>query len=156
MDDEPRDEQDTDAAATPRTGRDRSDARDGSLRAFVFELIIVTLGVLIALSADSVRQWIQERRLVGEAKATITQELAANRRDLDRKLGDENSQTNVDNALQLVDELLTAKKSAIRTFEVGFHLAELSEVSWRTAERTGTLSKMAYADVQRYSQVYDL
>jgi hypothetical protein len=122
----------------------------------VFELIIVTLGVLIALSVDSVRQWMQDRTLVREAKATIIQELETNKRDLDNKLSDENLQKKTDHALQLVDELLTAKKSSINSFEVGFHLAELSDVSWRTAERTGALGKMAYADVQRYSQVYDL
>lgn len=154
--DEPRSGPEADPAPAARTPVDRSHARVDSLRGFVLELIIVTLGVLIALSVDSVRQWVQERTLVRQAKATIAQELAANKRDLDRKLSDQALQKNVDNALQLVDELLTLKKSSINSFEVGFHLAELSEASWRTAERTGALSKMAYADVQRYSQVSDL
>jgi hypothetical protein len=127
-----------------------------SLRGFFLELIIVTLGVFMALTVDSLRQWTQERRLVREAKATLALELRANKEDLDRKLSDANSPEKLDSALQLVNELLTTQTSSIRTFEVGFHLAELSDVSWRTAERTGALSKMDYEDVQRYSQVYDL
>ncbi len=154
--DEPRAGHGADQAPAARTSIDASHARVDSVRGFVLELIIVTVGVLIALSVDSARQWTQERSLVRHAKATITQELMANKRDLDRKLADVSAQPKADNALQLVDQLLTEKKSAINSFEVGFHLAELSDASWRTAERTGALSKMPYTDVQRYSQVYDL
>jgi hypothetical protein len=154
--DEPRAGHDADPAPAARTPIGGSHARVDSVRGFVLELIIVTVGVLIALSVDSARQWTQERTLVRQAKATIAQELMANKRDLDRKLADASTQSKTDNALRLVDQLLTVKKSAIDSFEVGFHLAELSDASWRTAERTGALSKMAYTDVQRYSQVYDL
>ena len=89
--DESRQEHDA-AVQDARAPVDGSHARVGSVRGFVLEFIIVTLGVLIALSVDSVREFIQDRTLVREAKATVAQELAANKRDLDRKLSDENSQ----------------------------------------------------------------
>ena len=34
-------------------------------------------------------------------------------------------------------------------------MADLSAAGWRTAERTGALGQMSYAEVQRYSRLYD-
>jgi hypothetical protein len=39
------------------------------------ELLIVTSGVLIALSVDSLREWNQHRTLVHEARTMIAQEM---------------------------------------------------------------------------------
>ncbi len=51
--------------------------------------------------------------------------------------------------------MLTAKKTNINKLDFSLNMADLSSSGWRTAERTGALSYMDYAEVQRYSMLYD-
>ena len=48
------------------------------------ELMIVTVGVLIALSFDGARVWMREQSLVEDARANLTRELQANRTAVER------------------------------------------------------------------------
>ena len=41
------------------------------------------------------------------------------------------------------------------SIELHYNLADLSDTSWRTADRTGALSHMDYGEVQRLSKLYD-
>lgn len=137
------------AVAAPARGESRS------YRYFLIELLIVTSGVLIALSVDSLREWNQYRMLVREARATIAREIADNKREVDVFLSEiPDRKTHISNALTLANDLLTTKKSNIQQFKLGFSIAELSAASWQSAERTGALSHMDYSEVQRYSRLY--
>ena len=57
-----------------------------TLKEFVFQLVTITAGVLIALAIDGVVEWKQNRDLVREATATITREITDNRAALERPL----------------------------------------------------------------------
>ena len=61
-----------------------------------------------------------------------------------------------DNALKFANDMLTAKKTSVNELKLHLNFADVSAAGWRTAERTGALSHMAYAEVQRYSLLYDL
>lgn len=52
-------------------------------RRFAFEIAAITAGILIALSFDAIGERNRERRLVEDARAAITRELADNRVQLD-------------------------------------------------------------------------
>lgn len=124
-------------------------------RYFFVELLIVASGVLIALSVDSLREWNQYRILVREARATIAREIADNKKEVDIFLAEIPARKiNISTALTLVNDLLTTKKSTINQLQLGFSLAEVSAAGWQSAERTGALSHMDYAEVQRYSRLY--
>ena len=47
------------------------------------------------------------------------------------------------------------KTTTVHELSFHFNLAELSSTAWRTAERTGALSHMDYAEVQKFSELYD-
>jgi hypothetical protein len=126
-----------------------------SLKDFFIQLITITAGVLIALSCEGLLEWNHNRNLVREARSTMEREIADNRQDIDGELAAMGGRRkDVGMALQLVNELLTTKKSAINQMSLGFSFAELSAASWQTAERTGALAHMEYAEVQEYSSLY--
>jgi hypothetical protein len=56
----------------------------------------------------------------------------------------------------LVHQLEVKHKMPNGSVRYGFTLAELHSTSWNTASTTGALSYMPYAEVKKYTQVYDL
>ena len=140
----------------PRTAATRTHTESGRpYRYFFIELLIVTAGVLIALSVDSLREWNQYRMLVREARATIAREITENKREVDISLSEVKSRrANISNAVRLANDLLATKKSAISEFKLGFSIAEVSSAGWQSAEQTGALSHMDYSEVQKYSRLY--
>ena len=142
---------DTTADLHPAVAKTRS----RSVSYFLTELLIVTAGVLIALSVDSLRGWNKDRQLVEQARRTITLEIAENRADVERVMaGSETRQKDLDNALKFVSEMLATRKSAMHEITVNTEVADLSSAAWQSAERTGALSHMRYDEVQRYSRLY--
>jgi hypothetical protein len=126
-----------------------------SLKDFLIQLITITAGVLIALSFEGVREWWHYRSLVSEARETILRELEDNRKEVASVLnGTAGRRQNLSNAIRLADELLAKKTPTIHEINLGFELADLSSASWQSADRTGALAHMDYAEVQKYSRVY--
>ena len=125
-------------------------------RDFFVQLVIVTVGVLIALLLQGLVDWTSDRALVREARASIRQELEDNMREMDGEIaGLDAREAHLNNALRLSEEMLATGKSEIKEINLGFSLAELNLASWRTAELTGALALMEYRDVQTLSQLYD-
>ncbi len=129
--------------------------RSRSLGYFMTELLIVTAGVLIALSVDSLRGWNRDRQLVEEARRTIALEINENRQDVERVLaGTDTRQKNLENSREFVNEMLATKKSDRQQLELNAEVADLSSAAWQSAASTGALSHMNYDEVQRYSRLY--
>jgi len=124
---------------------------------YAFQLITVTAGVLIALLIDGLAETRSNRELVENARQTIRRELADNKKDLEATLsGIAADQEGMRNAIKFADEMLSAKKTKINSLQLHYNVADqVSDSSWRTAERTGALALMDYEEVQRYSRVYD-
>jgi hypothetical protein len=124
---------------------------------FVIQLVTITAGVLIALSFEGVREWNHYRTLVAEARENIAREIADNRREVQIVLnGMDQRRKNLKVALQMANEVLTTKKTSVNQISLGFELADMTSSSWLTAERTGALAHMDYAEVQKYSRLYSL
>jgi hypothetical protein len=123
---------------------------------YVFQFITITAGVLIALLINGLVQWNADRALVAQARATIAREIAANKQDLESTLpGIRSDLDKLNAAVTFANEILAKKPSTIRSLTFNINLADLSASGWRTAERTGALAHMDYAEVQRYSRLYD-
>lgn len=123
---------------------------------YVFQFITVTAGVLIALMIDGMVDWKASRDLVAEARATIRQEIAANAKDLEVTIGNfPRDKEGMSQAVQFAEDLLAGKKTEVHSLYLHYNMADLSSAGWHTAERTGALSHMDYAEVQRYSRLYD-
>ena len=128
-----------------------------TLADYAFQFITVTAGVLIALLIDGLADAKANRELVESARAMIIRELADNKKDLEATLsGIAADQEAMRNAVKFADELLLTRKTTASSVELHYNVADqISDSSWRTAERTGALALMDYEEVQRYSRVYD-
>jgi hypothetical protein len=124
---------------------------------WLFQLTTITLGVLIALSFDAVLRWNADRSLVSAARANIALEIVDNRRAMDGHLATFSDRLDrVDRVLKLLGELEAGAEPTVREIELGMGIPSLSSAAWQTAERTGALALMEYADVQRLADVYTL
>ena len=124
---------------------------------YVFQFITVTAGVLIALFIDGLAERNNNRELVDSARANIRRELTDNKADLEATLsGIETDRDAMLKAIQFADDMLSTGKTTINSLQIHYNVADkVTDSSWRTAERTGALALMDYAEVQRYSRVYD-
>jgi len=128
-----------------------------SLKDLFIHLATITAGILIALSLEGILEWRHHRNLVREAKENITVELAGNKRAVDTSLAGLPTQVkNYRNALNFAGEKLKNKHTEINELTIGFAVPSISAVAWKTAETTGALGHMKYAEVQKYAEVYDV
>jgi hypothetical protein len=121
-----------------------------------FQFITITAGVLIALLINGLVEWNRNQQLVQTARATILREIANNKTDLEATQSSfASDQEAMLNALTFADDLLAKRKISTATVNLHLNLADqISDAGWRTAERTGALSHMDYAEVQKYSALY--
>jgi len=124
---------------------------------YVFQFITVTAGVFIALFINDLAEQNTNRELVESARTNIRRELADNKADLEATLsGIEADRDAMLKAIQFADDMLAKGKTAVNSLQIHYNVADkVTDSSWRTAERTGALALMDYAEVQRYSRVYD-
>jgi hypothetical protein len=125
-------------------------------RKHAVELVTITVGVLIALSLEGVRQWMSDRALVREAEETVLLEIEENRVDILRALEDDSErEVALDAALLFADQLIADGATDVDSLSLGFSLAEVSAASWASAERTGAIAHMDYERVRDLSRVYE-
>jgi hypothetical protein len=94
---------------------------------------------------------------VREARATIAEEIADNKKELDDTLaGLPARREQLKNALRVADDLLKTKRTDLREMKLRFEGTSLSTAGWQTAQTTGALGYMKYSDVQAYAELYDL
>lgn len=129
----------------------------GSIKEFLRELVVITSGILIALSLEGLLEWKDHRELAHEARANIITELRENRRELSKEQQDIGKmQTQGQSLIDLVHRLEVDRKAPVHEFGYIFSLAELHSTSWDTAKATGAIQYLPYAEVKRYTEVYDL
>ena len=128
-----------------------------SVGEWLFQLATITIGVLIALSFDSLLKWNADRMLVNEARANIALEISGNRRELDAHLASfDESVAKVDIGLKLVAEIEAGVEPSIHTVSLDFGFPSLSDAGWQTAERTSAIALMQYSEVQQLAEIYTL
>ena len=141
-----------DQAASPTPRPPRHDARW-----FWSELLTITVGILVALSIDGLLELRRERALVREAHSAIAFEIAENLQDLEATLPAlDVHERGLREGLRLVERLLRQETVADRRFQAPLSTPSLNQAGWVTAERTGALAFMQYAEVQQYSELYQL
>jgi hypothetical protein len=125
------------------------------LRHFTMQLLPVTAGILIALLIDDVRELRRQDKLVAEAHAAIAAEIAENSRQLDNALPSLDSvEAVLYEMLQAIDEILPDGTTTGTYGDFGLFGPRLTRASWESAERTGALGYMDYAQVRQYASLY--
>jgi hypothetical protein len=122
-------------------------------------LLIVSVGILIALSLEGLVEYLHHRTVVREAREIMRAEIEANLKDLEQTMAQLKLQT--DELGQGID--LSAAKSRgekpqpmVFKYMLAYRAAQLHSAARTTSELMGAFALMDYHDVSRYAAVYDL
>jgi hypothetical protein len=127
-----------------------------TVRDFLLHLLTITIGLLIALGLEATVEHIHHRSLVREARANMASEIADNQRavteflanlDKDQKAGKQ--------GLATLEEIRHTHNSKGKNFAYHWSFSELEDTSWKTAQVTGAIAFMDYAEAKRYSEIYN-
>jgi hypothetical protein len=119
------------------------------------ELVIVTLGVLIALLLENAATWLHNRSLAQEARNNIQAEIRESQRrvaeflELAEKWSQERKVMR-----QLIDDLIAKRPVKSADLNLNLTLTGLTSAAWQTAGATGALGHMPYSEVRGYAQLY--
>lgn len=136
-----------------------------SKRDAAIHLVIVTIGILIALSCEGLLEWAHHRSLVREARANISTEIQSNKKDLEHLIGEMDAmRKNLEHGISVIDGVHAHKRPAEDAAPLfgaaggsvihGYDLVELGSASKTTAEITGAFALMDYAEVKKYATAY--
>lgn len=121
---------------------------------FVFELITIIAGVLIALAVNEVRQNYAQQELADTALKSIVAEIESNKKFIEQRLPYHRRMVHILDSLAL--------KNADRPFREVGRLAEwrgiqppiLSDAAWQTAIQSGALAKSDFEKVTQIAKLY--
>jgi hypothetical protein len=132
------------------------EARIHSLRDFFVHLLMITMGILIALGLDGIREVVHDHRLVAEARANIRGEIDENRALLQNQ--EPKIQELLANSEYLLKNLATLSQNpraaAAALDKMGANFVVLKSTARETALSVGALSLMDYDEVRRYANAY--
>jgi hypothetical protein len=131
--------------------------RAHSLGDFLLHILTITIGLFIALSLESLVEWRHHVHLVHEARETLREEIEHNHDELTARfavLAEERAE--LDKNLATVTAVQQHPTTASRSvsLDAHFNLSSLQDTAWRTAQSTGAVAFMPYAEAQRYADVY--
>ena len=128
-----------------------------SVREALVHLAIVTVGILIALSFEGVREYVEHRELANHARENLFDEIRANKAALDGMLTTiGRSQDNYRRAHRAIKNLLADQPSGVDNLNFSPDLAGLSTAAYSTAQVTQAFSYMEYEEVRGFTSLYDM
>ncbi|HEY6251572.1 MAG TPA: hypothetical protein VI685_16565 [Candidatus Angelobacter sp.] len=126
-----------------------------TLREFFVHLLIITLGILIALSLEGLLEWQHHRSLLREARENLAAEVQRNKKILAADMENlRKSETQLHQIVSTVQKLESDPTFKVSELSFGGRFGSLSSTSWNTANRSGAIGYMAYDEVEKYTEVY--
>jgi hypothetical protein len=125
---------------------------------FFLHLFTISIGLLIAVGIEAAVERRQHRELASEARDTMTEEIRKNSKTLAEALQDINQEQQ-----QLKRNLAEIRKLQLNpidpssrspSLDIGFNTTGLEDTGWRTAQATGALAFMPYAESEKYTGIY--
>ena len=128
-----------------------------TVRRFLFEIATITIGILITLWIDEVREARRDAALVRDARAQLAREIADNQRDVSqtRTSRDQHLKA-LAGGLHAIEDLRTAGTPLPKLLPLNLSTPSFPRSAWDTAGRTGALALMDYPAVKTYTEIYDL
>ena len=124
-------------------------------RDFFVHLFTITIGLLIALGLEAGVEALHHRSQRKEAETLIRREIRNNLNQLQE--GAPVATTELHQMTAVLQGLQARAQSQPVTFNENdfvFHEAPIQDAAWRTANSTGALTYMDYAEVERFSDAY--
>jgi hypothetical protein len=126
---------------------------------FFLHLFTITVGLLIAVGIEAAVERHQHRELAAQARDTMTEEIRKNSQNVAVALHDigQEQQKLKDSLAEIRKVQLNPKDPASRSLhlDITFNTTGLEDTGWRTAQATGALAFMPYAESERYTSIYN-
>lgn len=128
-----------------------------SKKEFMFHMLTVVLGILIALALDGMVTWAHHRILVREARANIATELRNNKETIQKAVPEiQARQKQLEDMISTIDQVEKTRKLPAGHVGYGFASYELYSTAWKTASVSGAVTHMDYEQLKDYTDAYDL
>ena len=125
---------------------------------FLLHLLTITVGLLIAVGIEGCVELHREHKLVKEARATLREEIEDNSKVMEGALQDlQKEKSRVQKDMDLLTRIQVNPKDQVAdgpSIDASFSNKSLKETAWKTAQTTGALSFMPYAEAQKYADIY--
>jgi len=122
-------------------------------------LLIVTAGILIALSLEGGVEWVHHRTLVREARQVMREEIEANQKELEQTLAHVKlQQADMRKAIDLLRAQMHGDKDVkpeTAISALSYRMAKLHAAGHASAELMGAFAFMDYKEVSAYAAAYD-
>jgi hypothetical protein len=126
-----------------------------SVKDFLYHMLTIVLGILIALSLEGLVEWNHHRSLVRETRESLAREIGENQTRLKKGLAlAPQVEGHLRSAIELAEERQTARQTPDTTPDLSFGTFPLSATNWNTAQSSGALAFMDPDDVQHYTRIY--
>jgi methyl-accepting chemotaxis protein len=125
---------------------------------FLLHLFTITVGLLIATQIESCVEWRHHVHLAEEARVELRAEIVNNLKQLKehepevKKFRQRNESDLV--ILRLIQQHQKVPKEQLNQFGVSTGSVSLSDTAWKTAQTTGALAFMPYAEAEEYASIY--
>jgi len=126
---------------------------------FLIHLLTISVGLLIAVGIEGCVELHREHKLVKEARATMREEIQHNSDSMKNTLVSIKKQRatmekNIDTLTRIQHDPENKELQKGASIAADYSLVGLRDTAWKTAQTTGSLSFMPYAEAQRYSEIY--
>jgi hypothetical protein len=125
---------------------------------FLLHLLTITVGLLIAVGIEGCVELHREHRLVNEARTTLRDEIEDNSKVMESAVEDVKKQQGViQKNMDVLTRIQVNPKDQEKdgpNIDATFSNKTLKETAWKTAQATGALGYMPYAEAQKYADIY--
>ncbi|MGD0442344.1 MAG: hypothetical protein ABSA39_00270 [Edaphobacter sp.] len=130
----------------------------GGWKDFFVHLLTITIGLLIAVGIEGCVELHREHKLVNEARETMRAEIQYNSGQMKEAVGTlqkqrDTMEKNID-ALTRIQENPKDKEAQKAPISADYSIVGLRDTAWKTAQTTGAMGFMPYAEAERYSDLY--
>jgi hypothetical protein len=130
----------------------------GNASEFFLHLFTITIGLLIAVGIEAAVEHHQHRELAREARETMTEEIRKNAENTNEALRDITGEQQ-----RMKENLAAVRKVQLNpndpsanglNLDISYSSTGLEDTGWKTAQATGALAFMPYAESTKYSAIY--
>jgi hypothetical protein len=122
---------------------------------FFLHLFTITIGLLIALGLEAGVEALHHRHQREEAETLIRREIQNNLAQLRQGAPQATAELHQMTAvLRTLEDRIQSRPGVLHENDFVFHESPIQDAAWRTANSTGAVTYMDYAEVERFSDAY--
>jgi hypothetical protein len=122
---------------------------------FFINLLVITAGILVALSLEGLITWNHHRALLREARTNLAVEISTNRKTMETYLQDIQMREKELSMVVSTMRELQQKKDVPANLEMSYTFHTFDSAAWHTANTSGAVTYMGYDELQHYTDIYD-